>query len=150
MRCPYCKSEDSKVIDSRNYQEGFSIKRRRECINCGERFTTYERVERLPIHVVKRDGSQEDFDRDKVLRGLLRATIKRDIKREELEKIVDEIEMEIEEKSNKREIKSSFLGELIMEKLKKIDEVAYVRFASVYKKFDDLKSFIKEIETIKK
>lgn len=149
MRCPYCKSDDSKVMDSRAYSNGFSIKRRRECLNCGRRFTTYEILEENIFYVVKKDGSKEEFNKDKILKGLLRATVKREIKLEELEFLVDNIEKELE-MSFSGEIQSDVLGELIMKKLKALDEVAYVRFASVYKNFADVKSFIKEIEELGK
>lgn len=149
MRCPYCKSDDSKVMDSRAYSNGFSIKRRRECLNCGRRFTTYEILEENIFYVIKKDGTKEEFNKDKILKGLLRATVKRDIKIESLESLVEEIEKELQENYS-GEIKSDILGELIMTKLKNLDEVAYVRFASVYKNFADVKSFIKEIEELGK
>lgn len=149
MRCPYCKSDDSKVMDSRAHSNGFSIKRRRECLNCGRRFTTYEILEENIFYVIKKDGTKEEFNKDKILKGLLRATVKRDIKLEDLENLVDEIENELQGNYS-GEIKSDVLGELIMKKLKNLDEVAYVRFASVYKNFTDVKSFIKEIEELNK
>lgn len=149
MRCPYCKSDDSKVMDSRAYSNGFSIKRRRECLNCGRRFTTYEILEENIFYVIKKDGTKEEFNKDKILKGLLRATVKRDIRLEDLENLVDEIENELQGNYS-GEIKSDVLGELIMKKLKNLDEVAYVRFASVYKNFTDVKSFIKEIEELNK
>lgn len=149
MRCPYCKSDDSKVMDSRAHSNGFSIKRRRECLNCGRRFTTYEILEENIFYVIKKDGTKEEFNKDKILKGLLRATVKRDIKLEDLENLVDEIENELQGNYS-GEIKSDVLGELIMKKLKNLDEVAYVRFASVYKNFNDVKSFIKEIEELNK
>lgn len=149
MRCPFCKSEESKVIDSRAHLNGLSIKRRRECLACGKRFTTYEILEENIFYVVKKDGTKEEFSKDKILKGLIRATVKRDIKIETLENLVDEIERELQSEFN-GEVKSEILGELIMKKLKLIDEVAYVRFASVYKNFNDVKSFIKEIEELNK
>lgn len=149
MRCSYCKSDDSKVMDSRAYSNGFSIKRRRECLNCGRRFTTYEILEENIFYVIKKDGTKEEFNKDKILKGLLRATVKRDIRLEDLENLVDEIENELQGNYS-GEIKSDVLGELIMKKLKNLDEVAYVRFASVYKNFTDVKSFIKEIEELNK
>lgn len=149
MRCPYCKSDDSKVMDSRAYSNGFSIKRRRECLNCGRRFTTYEILEENIFYVIKKDGTKEEFNKDKILKGLLRATVKRDIRLEDLENLVDEIENELQGNYS-GEIKSDVLGELIMKKIKNLDEVAYVRFASVYKNFTDVKSFIKEIEELNK
>lgn len=149
MRCPYCKSDDSKVMDSRAYSNGFSIKRRRECLNCGRRFTTYEILEENIFYVIKKDGTKEEFNKDKILKGLLRATVKRDIRLEDLENLVNEIENELQGNYS-GEIKSDVLGELIMKKIKNLDEVAYVRFASVYKNFTDVKSFIKEIEELNK
>lgn len=149
MRCPFCGSEDTKVVDSRSYLEGNSIKRRRECIACQRRFSTFERVEEVPLYVVKKDQRRVLFDREKLMRGLTFATVKRDISREELEKIVYEIEKGIQN-TLKNEITSRELGELILTKLKSIDEVAYVRFASVYKEFKDMKSFVELIEDMEK
>lgn len=149
MRCPFCGSEDTKVVDSRSYLEGNSIKRRRECITCQRRFSTFERVEEVPLYVVKKDQRRVLFDREKLLRGLTFATVKRNVSREDLEKIVYEIEKGIQN-TLKNEISSMELGELILDKLKKIDEVAYVRFASVYKEFNDVKSFVELIETMEK
>lgn len=150
MKCPYCKADNSKVVDSRNYQDGISIKRRRECIQCGKRFTTYEKIEQKPLYVIKKNKSREEFKRDKVLRGLVRATEKRNIKVETLTDVVDKIEKEAYKYGVQGEIESKQLGEIIMNEIKELDEVAYVRFASVYKEFNDLKSFIKEIEQINK
>lgn len=147
MRCPFCKSDDSKVMDSRAHSNGFSIKRRRECLECGKRFTTYEILEENIFYVVKKDGIKEEFNKDKILKGLLRAAVKRNIQLEVLETLVDEVEKELQNNFN-GEVKSEALGELIMKRLKLIDEVAYVRFASVYKNFNDVKSFIKEIEEL--
>lgn len=144
MRCPFCKNDDSKVIDSRSYSKGFSIKRRRECLKCGKRFTTFEMLEENIFYVVKKDGTKEEFSKEKILKGLLRATVKRDIDTGALENLAIQVESELYE-SNSTEISSEVLGELIMEKLKLIDEVAYVRFASVYKNFNDVKSFVEEI-----
>lgn len=149
MRCPFCGSEDTKVVDSRSYLEGNSIKRRRECITCQRRFSTFERVEEVPLYVVKKDQRRVLFDREKLLRGLTFATVKRNVSREDLEKIVYEIEKGIQN-TLKNEISSMELGELILDKLKKIDEVAYVRFASVYKEFNDVKSFVELIEMMEK
>lgn len=149
MKCPYCNGDGSKVIDSRAYSNGHSIKRRRECLECGKRFTTYENVELTIFYVVKKDGTREEFKKEKILKGLVRATVKRDIKYERLESLVEEIEKELQNNLN-GEIKSDQLGEIIMMKLKDLDEVAYVRFASVYKEFNDLKSFLNEIEDISK
>lgn len=149
MRCPFCGSEDTKVVDSRSFMEGFSIKRRRECIQCEKRFTTYEKVEEAPLYIVKKDKRRERFDRNKLLNGLIRATIKRNISREELDTFVLEIEKYIQN-SLKNEITSQELGELVMERLLEMDEVAYVRFVSVYKEFNDIKSFIELVENISK
>lgn len=149
MRCPFCGSEDTKVVDSRSYLEGNSIKRRRECISCQRRFSTFERVEEVPLYVVKKDQRRVLFDREKLMRGLTFATVKRDVSREELEKIVYEIEKTIQN-TLKNEITSRELGELILDKLKSMDEVAYVRFASVYKEFSDVKSFVELIEDMEK
>ena len=149
MKCPYCNSENTKVIDSRAYSEGYSIKRRRVCNVCNKRFTTYEKVEEVPFYVVKKDNSREKFDPEKVMKGLIRATVKRNISMEALEAFVVDIEKQLQN-SLKNEISTRDLGELIMEKLKYLDEVAYVRFASVYKDFKDIKSFIEIVEDIKK
>jgi len=149
MKCPYCDSEDTKVIDSRSYSEGYSIKRRRACNDCKKRFTTYEKVEEVPFYVVKKDNSREKFDREKVMKGLIRATVKRSISMEALETFILDIEKQLQNSLN-NEISTMDLGELIMEKLKYLDEVAYVRFASVYKDFKDIKSFIEIVEDIKK
>lgn len=145
MRCPFCGSEDTKVIDSRSYLEGNAIKRRRECASCQRRYSTFERVEEVPLFVVKKDQRRVPFKKEKVMRGLTHASVKRNISREDLEKIVYEVEKNIHN-SLKNEISTRELGEMILEKLKKIDQVAYVRFASVYKEFDDVKSFIELIE----
>ena len=149
MRCPFCGSEDTKVVDSRSYLEGNSIKRRRECIICQRRFSTFERVEEVPLYVIKKDQRRVLFDREKVMRGLTFATVKRNIGREDLEKIVYEVEKNIQN-TLKNEITTRDLGEMILEKLKKIDQVAYVRFASVYKEFDDVKSFVELIEEMER
>ncbi len=149
MNCPFCNCQNTRVVDSRAYSEGHSIKRRRECPECGKRFTTYEKIEPIPFYVVKKDNSREKFNKEKILRGLARATVKRNISMEELETLVLDIEKNIQN-SLRNEISTGELGELIMKKLKDLDEVAYVRFASVYKEFDDVKSFIKEIEEMQK
>ena len=147
MKCPYCGDEESKVIDSRPADENASIRRRRECLACGKRFTTYETVECLPIVVIKKDGSRQSFDRQKVLRGMIRACEKRPVSLAELERIADEIEQELQN-SMEREIRTADIGEKVMEKLKKADEVAYVRFASVYRQFKDINSFMRELNKI--
>ena len=147
MKCPFCGYAESKVMDSRPTDEGSRIRRRRECLQCGKRFTTYEIIESLPIIVVKKDKSREAFDRDKLLNGLLRACEKRPVSIEALEKAVDEIEAQIQN-SLDREVTSLRIGEFAMEKLKEIDEVAYVRFASVYRSFKDINSFREEINQL--
>ena len=149
MRCPFCGSEDTKVVDSRSYLEGNSIKRRRECVICQRRFSTFERVEEVPLYVIKKDQRRVPFNREKVMRGLTSATVKRNISREDLEKIVYEVEKNIQN-TLKNEITTRELGEMILEKLKKIDQVAYVRFASVYKEFNDVKSFVELIEEMER
>ena len=149
MKCPYCSYEESKVIDSRPTDEGERIRRRRECLKCHRRFTTYEIVESLPIVVVKKDKSREVFDRNKLMSGLLRACEKRPVSLETLENAVDEIETTLQS-SLDREVTSIRIGELTMDKLKEIDEVAYVRFASVYRQFRDINSFMDELARILK
>lgn len=144
MKCRYCGHDESKVIDSRPTEEGMSIRRRRECLGCGKRFTTYEIVETIPIIVVKKDKSRETFDRNKLLNGMLRACEKRPVSVATLENIVDEIEATLHN-SLEREITSTRIGELVMDKLKDIDEVSYVRFASVYRQFKDINTFLDEL-----
>lgn len=147
MKCPFCGCEESKVIDSRPTDENERIRRRRECVQCGKRFTTYEVIEDVPIIVIKKDKSREVFDRTKVLKGMLRACEKRPVTSTELENAINEIEATLQSATD-REVTSVRIGELIMEKLKDIDEVAYVRFASVYKAFDSASSFIEEISIL--
>lgn len=147
MKCPYCAHDESKVIDSRPTEEGEKIRRRRECLSCGKRFTTYEVIESVPILVVKRDKSREAFDSQKLLNGMLRACEKRPVEYAALEQAVNEIEAVIQS-SFEREITSEKIGELAMEKLKNIDEVAYVRFASVYRQFTDVSTFIAEVNKL--
>lgn len=147
MKCPYCAYEESKVIDSRPTDEGEKIRRRRECLKCGKRFTTYEMIESLPVIVIKRDRSREQFDRTKLMNGMLRACEKRPVSIDDLEKAIDEIEATIQN-SLDREVTSEKIGELTMEKLKAIDEVAYVRFASVYRQFKDISTFMGELEKL--
>lgn len=149
MKCPYCSYEESKVIDSRPTDEGERIRRRRECLKCQKRFTTYEIIESLPIVVVKKDKSREVFDRNKLMSGLLRACEKRPVALETLENAVDEIEATLQS-SLDREVTSVRIGELTMDKLKEIDEVAYVRFASVYRQFRDINSFMEELARLLK
>ena len=147
MKCPYCGDQDSKVIDSRHSEDGASIRRRRECLACQKRFTTYETVESLPIIVVKKDGSRQSFDRTKILNGMVRACEKRPVSMAEMEAAVTDIE-QVMQNSLEREISSSEIGELVMERLKPLDEVAYVRFASVYRHFKDINSFMQELNKI--
>lgn len=149
MKCPFCSYEESKVIDSRPTDEGERTRRRRECLKCGKRFTTYEVMEHLPIIVIKKDKSREVFDRQKLITGLLRASEKRPVSIETLEKLVDEIEATLQN-SLDREVSSDKIGELVMEKLKDIDEVAYVRFASVYRQFKDINTFMEELNSLLK
>lgn len=148
MKCPYCGYSESKVIDSRPTDEGERIRRRRECLNCAKRFTTYEVIETVPVVVVKKDKSREAFDRNKLLNGLLRACEKRPVSLETLERIVDEIETLLQN-SLDREVPSTLIGTYAMDKLKKVDEVAYVRFASVYREFKDINTFMDELNKIK-
>lgn len=147
MRCPYCAYPESKVIDSRPTDENSSIRRRRECLSCGKRFTTYEMIERVPLVVVKKDGSRQSFDRSKILGGLLKACEKRPVSMETLERAAVRIEQKLVN-AMEREIPSVHIGELVMEELKEIDQVAYVRFASVYRQFQDLDSFVNELNKL--
>jgi transcriptional repressor NrdR len=147
MKCPYCDNLDSKVIDSRLTEDNESIRRRRECERCFKRFTTYERIETQPIAVIKKDGTRQPFNRNKILDGLIRACIKRNISTKSLEKVVNEIETEINNTPT-NEISSQEIGNLVLKHLKTIDKVAYIRFASVYKQFDSLKEFNMELEEL--
>ena len=147
MKCPFCSYEESKVIDSRPTDEGEKIRRRRECISCGKRFTTYEIIESVPIVVVKKDKSRQAFDRVKLFNGMLRACEKRPVSIEQMEKIVSDIEAELQN-SLDREVTSVHIGELVMDRLKVLDEVAYVRFASVYRQFKDINTFMDELNTL--
>ena len=147
MRCPFCGHSDSKVIDSRPADDGNAIRRRRECIECEKRFTTYEKVESLPLIVIKKDKTRQQFDREKLLNGLLRACEKRQVPVKVLEEAVDDIENQLQN-SLDREVKSTLIGEYAMEKLMKIDDVAYVRFASVYRQFKDINSFHEAINKL--
>lgn len=147
MKCPYCSFEESKVIDSRPTDEGERIRRRRECLSCQKRFTTYEIIESLPIIVIKKDKSREVFNRDKLLNGLLRACEKRPVSLEKLENMIDDIEVLLQN-SLDREVSSDKIGELVMDKLKEVDEVAYVRFASVYRQFKDIGTFMNELNKL--
>ena len=147
MRCPYCKHEDSRVIDLRATDDGMTIRRRRECSACGKRFTTYEVVEKLPLMVIKHDGRREVFKRDKILNGIIRSCDKRDISMERILNLVNEIERDIRNTMD-REISSQDIGRLVMEHLKDFDDVAYIRFASVYRKFADISSFLEELQNM--
>ncbi len=144
MKCPYCGYAESRVIDSRPAEEGTSIRRRRECLACQRRFTTYEIMERLPLVVIKRDGSRQTFDKNKLISSMLKACEKRSVALGDLEKIADSIEQELQN-ALEREIPTSEIGELVMKKLKSLDEVAYVRFASVYRQFKDINTFMEEL-----
>lgn len=147
MKCPFCSYEEQKVIDSRPVEENNSIRRRRECLNCLKRFTTYEKVENVSIIVIKKDKNREDFDREKLLNGMIRACQKRPVSLKQLETIATDIETQILNSLN-REVTSQYIGELVMEKLKDIDEVAYVRFASVYRQFKDINTFMEELKKL--
>ncbi len=148
MKCPKCGYTESKVVDSRPAEEGTSIRRRRECLSCQNRFTTYETVETLPLLVIKKDKTRQAFDKNKLLNGIIEACHKRPIPLEQMENIVSEVELELQN-SLTHEVPSSKIGVLVMEKLKKLDDVAYVRFASVYREFKDLDTFMKELEKLK-
>ena len=147
MKCPFCGYSESKVIDSRPADEGASIRRRRECLSCSKRFTTYDTVESLPMVVVKKDGSRQSFERQKVLGGMIRACEKRPVPLAELEKIASEIEQDIQN-SMEREISTEAIGERVMERLREVDQVAYVRFASVYRQFKDIDTFMAELNKL--
>ena len=147
MKCPYCGYLESKVVDSRPADEGASIRRRRECLSCHKRFTTYETVESLPLMVVKKDGSRQSFDRNKVLGSMLRACEKRTVSMADLERMTDEIEQNLQN-NLEREIPTEMVGEQVMDKLRDADEVAYVRFASVYRQFKDIQTFMSELKKL--
>ncbi|WP_125115262.1 transcriptional regulator NrdR [Agathobaculum sp. Marseille-P7918] len=149
MKCPFCGYDDSKVVDSRPTDEGTSIRRRRECLKCLKRFTTYETVERMPLMLVKRDGTRQAYDRQKLLNGLVKACEKRPVSLAQLEQIVDNVEQKVFG-SLESEVSSKVIGELVMEQLRKVDEVAYVRFASVYRQFKDINTFMEELNTLLK
>ncbi|MDO5026231.1 MAG: transcriptional regulator NrdR [Tissierellia bacterium] len=148
MKCPFCGFQDSKVIDSRPTEDYSAIRRRRTCLSCGKRFTTYERYEDQSFVVIKKDLTREAFSRNKLLNGMIRSCEKRPVPMSVLEKSVDEIEIELNH-LNQKEITTAYIGDLVMEKLKKIDKVAYVRFASVYREFEDVETFYDEIENLK-
>ena len=147
MKCPYCGTLESKVVDSRPSDEGASIRRRRECLSCHKRFTTYETVESLPLIVIKKDGSRQTFDRDKLLGSMLKACEKRSVPLAKLEELAREIEQSLQN-DMEREVSSSEIGELVMDRLKEVDEVAYVRFASVYRQFKDIGTFMDELNKL--
>ena len=147
MKCPFCGYEESKVVDSRPTDEGSRIRRRRECLKCQKRFTTYEVIESLPIIVVKRDGSRQAFDRNKILNSMVRAFDKRQVEMAELDRITTEIEQAVQN-TLEREVTTDKLGEMVLARIKPLDEVAYIRFASVYRRFQDVRSFVHEINTI--
>ncbi len=147
MKCPYCGYRESKVVDSRPADEGSSIRRRRECLKCEKRFTTYETVESLPIVVIKKDGSRQSFDRNKVLRGIQRSCEKRPVPVADMERMTTEIEQELQN-SLERETSTQVIGEMVMDRLKSADEVAYVRFASVYRQFKDINTFMSELNKL--
>ena len=149
MKCPFCGEEDTKVIDSRSADENTSIRRRRQCESCGKRFTTYEKVETIPLLVIKKDNSRELYDRQKLEAGILRACHKRPISIEQISEMVDAVENQIFAREE-REVKSSVIGEMIMDRLKELDAVAYVRFASVYREFKDVNTFLNELEKLYK
>lgn len=147
MKCPYCSYYESKVIDSRPTEEGQTIRRRRECIKCNKRFTTYEKIEEIPLILIKKDGNRQTYNRNKLVNGIIRACEKRPVSMKEVESIADDIERELYN-SMEREITTKFIGEKVMTKLKDIDEVAYVRFASVYRQFKDINTFMDELEKL--
>lgn len=149
MRCPFCKTADSRVVDSRAAEDGKAIRRRRECNACGKRFTTYEMVELVPLMVIKNGGAREPFSREKLLNGLVRSCNKRDISMERIMELAASVEQEVRNTMD-REVKSRDIGEIVMEKLKSFDEVAYIRFASVYRKFTDAESFQTELDSLRK
>ena len=148
MKCPFCGDQESKVVDSRHSEDGLSIRRRRECLACQRRFTTSEMVESLPIIVVKRDGSRQSFERNKIMQSMVRAFDKRQVETADLDRITTEIEQAIQN-SLEREVSTDRIGEMVMERIKPLDEVAYIRFASVYRRFQDVNEFIQEIKTFR-
>ena len=147
MKCPRCGCSESKVIDSRSTEEGSPIRRRRECLQCAQRFTTFETIEQLPLVVIKRDGSRQSFDKNKLVNSMLKSCEKRSVKLEQLEQIADDIEQSLQSGLD-REVSTSVIGEMVMDRLKELDEVAYVRFASVYRSFKDINSFMEELKRL--
>ena len=148
MRCPFCKKDQIKVLDTREVKNGWETRRRRECLHCGARFTTYERIEERPLLVVKKNGEREPYDREKIVKGLLKACEKRPVSAHEIETAADAVETRLFESGN-REVRSLTIGELVMAELRRIDKVSYVRFASVYKDFRDIAEFEKELKSLK-
>lgn len=147
MRCPVCQHSDIRVLESRSAESGHSVRRRRECLKCGHRFTTYERIEFVPVTVIKRNGDRESFDRSKVLRGMIRATEKTGISTAQLEHLVDEIESELQQRTS-REVQSQEIGELVLRSLRNVSEVAYIRFASVYRQFQGIRDFVETLNDL--
>ena len=147
MKCPFCGDQESKVVDSRPTEDGTSIRRRRECINCGKRFTTYEKIEEIPIMVIKKDGTREPFDSEKILSGVRKACEKRPVSTADMELLVDNVVREVFN-SLEQEVRSEAIGEMVMSRLKDLDEVAYVRFASVYRQFKDINTFMNELKIL--
>ncbi|MCL2747449.1 MAG: transcriptional regulator NrdR [Oscillospiraceae bacterium] len=147
MKCPFCGFAESRVIDSRPTDEGGSIRRRRECMHCGKRFTTYENVERLPLIVIKKNGSRQSYDRNKLLSGVLRACEKRPVSLQQMEALVSDVEQMLQN-NLEREVTTAQIGELVIDRIKRLDEVAYVRFASVYRQFADIKTFLTEVNKL--
>ena len=147
MKCPQCAFEEDKVVDSRTTKEGEAIRRRRECLKCGHRFTTYEYIERVPMMVIKKDGRREEYSRAKLLGGLLKACEKRPVSREQIERVIDDIETVLFGKF-RNEVKSTEIGNLVVDRLQSLDEVAYVRFASVYRQFKDINQFMSEVKVL--
>lgn len=147
MLCPFCNHPEDRVLESRELDDGRSVRRRRECLKCEGRFTSYERVEERPIMVIKRDGQREQFSRDKILKGVTRACEKRPVSAEMIDKLVDEVIHEVH-RADGREVATQKVGELVMNKLQKIDQVSYIRFASVYRQFSDVKDFVKEVKEL--
>ncbi|MDU2066511.1 MAG: transcriptional regulator NrdR [Sporomusaceae bacterium] len=149
MKCPYCGYDESRVIDSRSADEGSTIRRRRECLECAKRFTTYEMIEKLPLVVIKKNGRRELFDRTKLLNGVIRSCEKRSVSVDVMENLVDQVEKEIRN-TIEREVRTELIGELVMRHLKEVDQVAYVRFASVYRQFADIENFMQELQVLMK
>lgn len=149
MKCPYCGFTESKVVDKRESEDKRVIRRRRECLECGKRFTTFERVSALDVLVIKKDGRRESFDRSKLKAGIVKACEKRPVKAEQIEALVDWVEAEVR-KRHQNEIPSKLIGELVMKQLKRVDKVAYIRFASVYREFEDIEDFVKAIKSLSK